>query len=187
MSHEGGGGGGLGSRIFGFFIILIALMLAASFFSSNIKTPTLTPGNSSTSSASSVPTVTPPQNAPAPGTSATPAGTSPATRLPTINFPRRGGTITSPVTVSGDAPGTWFFEGSFPVVVVDWDGKVIGNGHVTAQENWMTTNYVPFSGVIEFTVDPSAPYHTGSVIFQKDNPSGLPQNDAALEVPVSFQ
>ncbi len=95
--------------------------------------------------------------------------------------------VSSPLQVSGMARGQWYFEGSFPVTVTDWDGLIIGEGFVTAQADWMTTEFVPFTGEITFTVPPETPYKRGIIIFQKDNPSGLSQNDDALEIPVNFE
>ena len=103
-----------------------------------------------------------------------------------IDYPTPGDTIVSPVTVRGKARGNWFFEASFPVVVVDWDGRIIGEGIATAQDDWMTTEFVPFTATISYTLDPTTPYDRGAVIFRKDNPSGLPQNDDAREIPVTF-
>ena len=54
----------------------------------------------------------------------------------------------------------------------------------------MTEDFVPFSATLEFT----SPYpgkgqdfmKRGSLILKKDNPSGLPENDDALEIPIQF-
>lgn len=94
--------------------------------------------------------------------------------------------ISSPVSVSGEARGTWFFEASFPIVVTDWDGRIIGEGFATAQGEWMTEEFVPFSGQINFSVPVETAYPRGTLIFRKDNPSGLPEHDDALEIPVTF-
>ncbi len=98
--------------------------------------------------------------------------------------------VSSPLSLSGKARGSWFFEGSAPVSLVDWDGKIIAEGTVAAEGEWMTTEFVSFSGSLEFT----SPYKDGdpdfmkrgAIIFKKDNPSGLPENDDALEIPVLF-
>jgi hypothetical protein len=103
-----------------------------------------------------------------------------------IDSPLPGVTITSPVTVYGKARGNWFFEGSFPIVIVNWDGLIIGQGIATAQGEWMTTEFVPFVGSISYTFDPKTPYNRGTIIFKKDNPSGLPENDDAREIPILF-
>ncbi len=92
--------------------------------------------------------------------------------------------VTSPLTIKGKALGTWFFEASFPVNIIDANGVVLGTGVVQAQAEWMTTDYVPFQAVVTFT--PSST-QTGYVEFKKDNPSGLPEHDATVRVPVRFQ
>ena len=51
----------------------------------------------------------------------------------------------SPVAVTGEARGAWYFEGSFPIVLTNLNGGVIATGHATAQSNWTTTDFVPFS------------------------------------------
>ncbi len=94
--------------------------------------------------------------------------------------------VTSPLTVTGKARGTWYFEASFPIIVVDWDGKIIGQGIAEAKSDWMTEDFVPFKATVEFTVATDTPYRRGSIIFKRDNPSDLPQNDNALEIPVLF-
>lgn len=93
--------------------------------------------------------------------------------------------ITSPLVLSGKAPGNWFFEASAPVVLTDWDGLIIAEGYVMANGEWMTTDYVPFSGTLTF-VKP-AYGERGTLIFQKDNPSGESQFDDAAEMTIQFK
>jgi hypothetical protein len=52
----------------------------------------------------------------------------------------------------------------------------------------MTTDYVPFEAVLEFErpLDIGDFSRRGSLILQKDNPSGLPENDDALEITIFF-
>ncbi len=104
-----------------------------------------------------------------------------------ITYPQPGGTVTSPLIVKGKARGTWYFEASFPVFVTDWDGKIIGEGHAEATSDWMTTEFVPYVATITFAVDPQVYSKRGTLILQKDNPSGMPENDDAVEIPVMFQ
>jgi len=106
-----------------------------------------------------------------------------------ISEPRPNAQITSPVTVKGFARGNWFFEGDFPMMVVDWDGKIIGTGYATAEGGWMTTEFVPFSGTIAFdkTQIQGNYSNKGTLILQKDNPSGLSEHDDALEIPIVFK
>lgn len=103
-----------------------------------------------------------------------------------ITYPRPNDTITSPTTITGTARGYWFFEASFPIVVTDWDGVIIGEGYATADTDWMTEDFVPFTATVTFTMPSDTPYKRGTLILKKDNPSGEPKNDDALEVPVLF-
>lgn len=103
-----------------------------------------------------------------------------------VTTPTPQSSITSPATITGTARGSWFFEGSFPVSIVNWDGLIIGEGIATAEGEWMTEDFVPFTASISYTIDPQTPYNRGAVILKKDNPSGLPEHDAALEIPVTF-
>ena len=78
-------------------------------------------------------------------------------------------------------------------MLVDWDGKIIAQCYATAKSDWMTENFIPFEGLLEFQkpFDSSSDIpdfmKRGALIFKKDNPSGLPEYDDALEVPVSFK
>lgn len=100
-----------------------------------------------------------------------------------IITPRQNSEISSPLHVTGSAKGTWFFEASFPVQVYDSDLKLLGYGIVSAKDDWMTENFVPFSGDISFE---DSKISSGWVRFKKDNPSGLAENDASFDVPVVF-
>ncbi len=106
-----------------------------------------------------------------------------------VTSPMSGATITSPVTITGEARGTWYFEASFPIAVVDWDGKIIGEGHAEAQADWMTSEFVPFKAIVTFDTSEihNAYSKRGTLILKKDNPSGLPEHDAAIEIPVVFK
>lgn len=102
-----------------------------------------------------------------------------------VTSPLPGSTISSPLVISGEARGMWYFEGSFPIVVVNWDGLIIGEGFATAEGDWMTEAYVPFTATITF--EANAPvYPNGTLILQKNNASGLPELDDAFELPVVF-
>ena len=92
--------------------------------------------------------------------------------------------IASPLTVTGAARGYWFFEANFPVVLTDWDGKIIAEGYATADSDWMTEDFVPFTATITFTAPTDNP--RGILILQKANASGLPEHDDALEIPIRF-
>lgn len=93
--------------------------------------------------------------------------------------------IASPLTITGEARGWWYFEASFPIVLTDWDGLIIAEGFATAQDEWMTEDLVPFSATLTF----EKPFYgeRGTLILKRDNPSGLPEHDASLEIPVRFE
>lgn len=99
--------------------------------------------------------------------------------------PTPGQKVSSPLTVTGRARGTWFFEGSFPVMLANWDGLIIAQAPAQAQGEWMTEDFVPFS--VTLTFNQKQLYDRGSLILKKDNPSGLPEHDDALEVPVTLE
>lgn len=93
--------------------------------------------------------------------------------------------ISSLVTITGEVPGNWSFEADFPVVLTDWDGKIIAQEPATLQGDWMTTDYVPFTVTLEFETPTVS--KNGALILHKDNPSGLPQNVDAIEIPVTYK
>lgn len=107
-----------------------------------------------------------------------------------VDTPRPGELVASPLVVRGEARGTWYFEADFPLVLVDWDGLIIAEGFARAQDEWMTEDFVAFRGELSF----DNPYEAGdpefmqrgTLILQRANPSGLPENDAAVEVTVRF-
>ena len=101
----------------------------------------------------------------------------------TVSVPVMNAVVASPVMVAGSANG-WYFEAVFPVKVLDGDGTVLGSGQAQAHGDWATTSSVTFSAAISF----AAPkYATGTIVFKKDNPSGLPQNDEKFALPVRFK
>lgn len=96
--------------------------------------------------------------------------------------PQPGEAIASPVVIYGQAR-LWYFEASFPVYLEDANGKRIASGIATALDDWMTEEFVPFRAVLEWYGTPTP---TGTLVFQKDNPSGLPENDDAMRMPVKL-
>lgn len=100
-----------------------------------------------------------------------------------VNAPLPGAKVTSPLTITGRARGNWYFEASFPVRLLDANGNEIALKAAQAQGDWMTTEYVPFSVTLTFA-QPATP--TGTLILQKDNPSGESQFDDFVSIPVTF-
>ncbi len=104
--------------------------------------------------------------------------------LITIDAPRPTAKISSPLTVTGKARGTWYFEASFPVELQDAQGNVIVQTHAEAQSDWMTEDFVPYKLTLTFPTQPAGSH--GKLILRKDNPSGDPAKDDSLVVPVVF-
>lgn len=105
-----------------------------------------------------------------------------------VSLPRANEAISSPLEIKGEARGNWFFEASFPVVLADWNGRIIAQGVATAEGDWMTAEFVPFKAELEFEKPEFIGDFSkrGALILQKDNPSGLPEHDDALEIPIIF-
>lgn len=120
------------------------------------------------------------QNPNASGTDAT----STAESMITINSPKANSTNGSPITLSGSARGNWFFEAVAPVRITDKSGNTLGQGLITATGEWMTTEFVPFTGSLTYTLPTGATTTEGFVVFMNDNPSGDPSRDLTVRVPV---
>lgn len=90
--------------------------------------------------------------------------------------------VSSPLTITGRARGV-YFEGSFPIELVDGNGKTLVQGTAQAQGDWMTSEFVPFTATLTFAKPTTA---TGTLIFRNDNPSGLPENSIEYRIPVRF-
>ena len=96
--------------------------------------------------------------------------------------PQPGGVVGKEFIVVGKARGNWFFEASFPFEVIGADGNQIAGGIATAEGEWMTTDFVEFkTDLIDL---PSAYTGPATLILRRDNPSGLPENDASISIPI---
>ncbi|MEY2640721.1 MAG: hypothetical protein RL150_114 [Candidatus Parcubacteria bacterium] len=99
----------------------------------------------------------------------------------TVELPYPGAVTGKEFTVIGKARGYWFFEASFPVELQTLDGAILGGGVATAQGDWMTEDFVPFTAEIQ---TPSVFIGPAILILKKDNPSGEPENDASISFPI---
>jgi hypothetical protein len=70
------------------------------------------------------------------------------------------------------------------VVLKNSDGSVLSKTPARLTGDWMTTNYVPFTVTLNFDKPVSS---TGTLILQKDNPSGDPSKDDSVQIPVTFK
>ena len=124
-------------------------------------------------------------------------GRVPATEAPTdtppapveeelirVSTPTSNARVQSPLTITGEARGNWYFEASFPVKILDANGVELGVSYAEAQGEWMTTEFVPFISTLTFATSTTA---TGTLVLEKDNPSGLPEYADEIRLPIRFQ
>jgi hypothetical protein len=102
-----------------------------------------------------------------------------------VESPTSGSKIESPLAVIGWARGSWFFEGDFPMLLVDDNGNELGHGFCTAQGPWMTQDFVAFKGTLSFSTPAVAT--RGFLLLQKDNPTGKREQDNVLKIPLAVQ
>jgi hypothetical protein len=101
-----------------------------------------------------------------------------------VELPYPGAVTGKEFTIIGKARGYWFFEASFPVELRSMDGNILGGGVATAEGDWMTEDFVNFTAEMQ---TPSAFTGPAILILKKDNPSGLPENDASISFPINVQ
>lgn len=168
-------------------IIFVGLILAVALSQRSIRqiiifpsSPTSTPFPTSTP----IPTITPtltPTFTPTP-TTLTP--TPMISDLINVTNPSSNQIVSSPLTISGRARGPWFFEAQAPVQLLDGNSQVIAQGSITAQGDWQTNNFVPFTEVLNFSTPSTS---RGQLILRNANPSDLAQNSRQLTVPIRFR
>lgn len=100
-----------------------------------------------------------------------------------VAFPQPDAVVMSPLLVRGEARGTWYFEASFPIRLLDAEGNVLATAVAQAEGDWMTTEFVPFQATLTFAAPKTA---AGTLLFERDNPSGLPEQAATVSIPVRF-
>lgn len=100
-----------------------------------------------------------------------------------VDTPQFKEAIKSPLAVRGQARGSWFFEGTFPVKLYDDEGGILVETYAQAQGEWMTEDFVAFRAMLEFEKPED---EKGVLVLEKDNPSGLPENDDELRTVVYF-
>lgn len=101
-----------------------------------------------------------------------------------VSTPKPNDTVGNSFFVEGEARGYWFFEANLPYTVVDENEHIIGTGSFTATDEWMTEDFVSFSGTTTFDIPENAT--NGTFIIHKDNPSGKEELDDELRIPLTF-
>jgi hypothetical protein len=90
--------------------------------------------------------------------------------------------VSNPIKIEGKARGNWFFEATFPVQLVDTDGNIIASTTARAETDWMTTDFVNFTATLEYVK--STTTARALIVLNKDNPSGNPDFDQSIFIPV---
>jgi hypothetical protein len=114
---------------------------------------------------------------------ASPAPLADPSQLISVTSPLPYSTATNPLIVSGNARGYWFFEASFPIELLDETGNTIARSNATAEGDWMTDEFVPFSSTISWATTTA---REGTLRLHRDNPSGEPSKDASIDIPIVF-
>lgn len=109
--------------------------------------------------------------------------TNASTDLIKVELPYPGAVTGKEFGIIGQARGYWFFEASFPIEILDKDGAVLTSSIATAQGEWMTENFVQFVSKVKV---PGGYMGPATVVLKKDNPSGLPENDASISFPITI-
>lgn len=99
-----------------------------------------------------------------------------------ITSPGANAAVTSPLKITGEAKG-WYFEATFPVKLIDDKGNVLAQSQAKATSDWTVDAFVPFE--LELSFDPVGA-RSGQIVFEKDNPSGRPENADSFSLPVVF-
>lgn len=99
-----------------------------------------------------------------------------------VSYPKDNQEVKSPLKISGKARGIWFFEGSFPIDLVDSNGEIIASSIATSSEGWMTEDFIDFSSTIVFEKPTSTT--RALLVLKKDNPSDNPDLDQSIFIPL---
>lgn len=91
--------------------------------------------------------------------------------------------LKSPQKIIGLIDKSWVFEGSFPVELFDSQYRSLVKVTGLAP-NWLEddSKYTNFTATLNFSTNQT----NGYLKFKNDNPSGLPQNNKYIDIPVFF-
>ncbi len=95
-----------------------------------------------------------------------------------------GTTVSGVIKATGSLTGGYFFEANMGVKILDANKNVLKSTNGTATSDWMTSDPVSFTTTLDFTGIPAG---QGYIRLHNDNPSGMPENDKYIDIPVVFQ
>ena len=104
--------------------------------------------------------------------------------------PEENEAISFPLIIKGEAKGTWFFEASFPVEILNDKQELVTTGIAQGESDWMTTEFVPWT--ITFAerpekLEPVSSSPNAYIKFKNDNPSGDPIRDKSFILPIRLR
>lgn len=111
------------------------------------------------------------------------SGETPISDLIQVEKPMPNMDVTSPLKISGKARGFWFFEANAPIVLLDKDNNKLAESYIKAKGEWMTEDFVSFTGNVEFDAPED---ERGYLVFKRANPSDKKENDREYRLPVVF-
>ena len=85
------------------------------------------------------------------------------------------------VSYQGAVKGGYFFEANILINILDANKNVLKTSNAIAMTDWMTIEPVEFEGNIDFT---DLPKGLAYIEIHNDNPSGLPENDKSVLIPI---
>ena len=124
--------------------------------------------------------------------------TSPFTKIPSkserstdtlnnlirVENPLPGQLVNSPLEITGQARGFWYFEAEATAELLDENLVKISETNTTAIGEWMTEDWVPFSGTMYYEKPETK---TGFLVMHKANASGLKAHNMSDTIPVKFR
>ena len=87
--------------------------------------------------------------------------------LAVVDAPAPGARVTSPLTITGTAPGNWFFENQFPVRLLDAQGVTLAEGPATPRVSWTDPGDKQFDAALTFSVTQDTP---ATLVLEEDMP-----------------
>lgn len=101
-----------------------------------------------------------------------------------LSNPLKDQLVESPITVTGQVPGSWSFEGVFMLGLLDANNLIVANAQAKLDGNWQTEELESFSATLKYDKVPAT--DTGFLMLIKSNPSGLTENDDKIRIPIKF-
>lgn len=97
-----------------------------------------------------------------------------------LDAPAPASRASSPLSIAGVAPATWYYEGKFPVLIVSPDGHVVAQGIAHAQSSGAS---IPFKADIEFSVTSDM---QAELVLHNANPGDRPDYAEEVRFPLTL-